>query len=392
MLSKNTTYISRLDHLRFFAALLVLLYHFHGSAIPDGTINPFLIVVKNGESGVGLFMVLSGFILTRISVGKQIDYKSFITNRILRIYPLYLLMLLVAAYSGGRHMDILSMLALVLPIGVVAGVTLPKFPHIWTIAVEFQFYLAFPFVVRFLHRYGIRYLIGVIALAISIRTMMYLTDGSIQDGSYWTILGRLDQFVIGMITAVAYEHRRKLFASPLVLLVSIAAVCLWVFAFGRWTGGFYGKDSASSVAWIISPTAEAMLWALLSISYLQQQWKVPVIFDKTFAYLGSISFSIYMWHYQILGLLGQYHETLIFQNWYFNLIFIALPVVLAVSSLSYFVVERPFFALRTKYAIDGAGGDTTVKGIREATPDPRQTLSVAVMDRRQPRPVSVDET
>jgi peptidoglycan/LPS O-acetylase OafA/YrhL len=86
-------------------------------------------------------MILSGFILTRILLGKQIDYRSFVYNRVLRIYPLYPVMLFVAAFSGGRHIDPKSYIALVSPVG---NVVLPKFPHIWTIAVEFQFYFDLP--------------------------------------------------------------------------------------------------------------------------------------------------------------------------------------------------------------------------------------------------------
>jgi peptidoglycan/LPS O-acetylase OafA/YrhL len=349
MLSKNTSYISRLDHLRFFAALLVAAYHFHSNSIRTGSLNPLLMLIKEGETGVSLFMVLSGFILTRIAFGKQIDYKSFIYNRILRIYPLYTLMVFIAAFSAGRHMDFVSFVALMSPMGNMGNVYLEKFPHIWTVAVEFQFYLIFPFIVRFFARYGVRYLFGVIGVAIAIRVMLYLTDGSVQDASYWTILGRVDQFAIGMIAAAIYGQRTKWLSSPVALCVSFAAVYLWFFLFNKWSGGFYGKNSATSFAWVVSPTAEATVWAGLSLAYLQQKWHLPAVIDRTLAYLGAISFSMYMWHYPIIVTLDKSPSIFVFHEWYLNFLLIVLPIILAASSLSYFVVEKPFFAMRTVY-------------------------------------------
>ncbi|MFM0031179.1 acyltransferase [Paraburkholderia madseniana] len=350
MLSKNTNYLSRLDHLRFFAALLVTTYHFHGGMVNGATLNPLLMIIKEGETGVSLFMILSGFILTRISIGKEINYRSFVFNRVLRIYPLYIVMLFIAAFSGGRHMDFVSLLALLSPVGNLGNVILPKFPHIWTIAVEFQFYLIFPFIIGFFARYGTRYLIGLICFAILVRAMMYLTDGTIQDGAYWTILGRIDQFAIGMIAAVIYGLRRKWLASPVALALSLFVVWAWFFVFTRWTGGFYGKDTATSIAWVISPAAEALVWGAAALAYLQQKWTMPVLADKTFAYLGGISFSMYMWHYPVILIFYKYFPDWNGSpHWYMDFALIALPTIIAISSLSYFIIERPFFALRTIY-------------------------------------------
>lgn len=351
MLSKNTSYISRLDHLRFLAALLVITYHFAGGTVTSDTINPLLVMIREGESGVGLFMVLSGFILTRISLGKAVIYKDFLYNRLLRIYPLYVLAICVAAYSSGRHMDFLSIIAMLSTVGVVANVALlPAFTHLWTIAVEFQFYLVFPFLVLFLGRYGAKYIAGFVVLALIIRGMMFLTDGTIKDAAYWTILGRIDQFCVGMLAAVLYARRRGFLSSPLALATSAAALYLWSMLWYRWTGGYYGANSPTSAAWIISPTIEALLWAALSLSYLNQKWHFNRSVDSVLCYLGSISFSLYVWHFPILMALKKATSADVFGEWYLNLALVALPLIIGLSSLSYFVVEKPFFALRRVYA------------------------------------------
>lgn len=351
MLSKNTAYLSRLDHLRFFAALLVAAYHFHGGPALVASLNPLTVFVKEGETGVSLFMVLSGFILTIISFGKDIDYKKFVYNRFIRIYPLYLTMIFIAAYASNRTVDFSQLIQLISPlanIGHVMGST--KFPHLWTIAVEFQFYLIFPFFVGFAFRYGARYVLGMILLAISIRAMLYIRDTTVIDAAYSTIVGRIDQFCIGMLTAMIYKSKKQWLSSPAALIVCASLTYLWFVLFSKFTkGGFYGDASAYSPVWIISPTIEALVWAALALAYLQQKWELPSAANKTLCYLGGISFSMYAWHFPIVQLLGRLAPEYLGMPWYWTFLILVLPTIIAASSLSYYLIERPFFNFRTSY-------------------------------------------
>lgn len=351
MISKNTAYLSRLDHLRFFAALLVAVYHFHRYLMPDLSLNPILMFIREGETGVSLFMVLSGFILTRIAYGKEIDYRSFVYNRLLRIYPLYLTAVLVIAYSGNRNTDFLSLLQMLTPFanaGAILGAS--KFPHIWTIAVEFQFYLAFPFLVAALKKQHTSYIFGLVAMAVLIRVILFINDGTVQDAAYSTIIGRFDQFVIGMGAALLYAARPRLLASPLALTGAVVGVYAWFYVFTAWThGGYYGTNAGSSIAWVFSPAIEAAVWAALMLAYLEQSWKMPSLADKTLAYLGSTSFSMYIWHYPIILLFRKHPEVSITGIWYIDFILMVLPTILIISSLSFHVIEKPFFAFRTPY-------------------------------------------
>jgi peptidoglycan/LPS O-acetylase OafA/YrhL len=349
VLSKNTPYISRLDHLRGFAALLVISYHFAGSVIDKDSINPLLVLIRGGESGVGLFMVLSGFILTRISLGKEIIYRQFLYNRLLRIYPLYVFAVAIAAYTAGRHMDFISIVSMLSTVGIVANVNLPRFQQIWTIAVEFQFYLIFPFLVKFLGRYGARYIVGLIALAVLVRGMMFITDGSIQDAAYWTIVGRIDQFSVGMLAAMAYAHRRILLSSPAALVIGLLAVYAWTLLWFNTTGGFYGERTATTSGWIVAPLLEALVWGFLALAYLEQKWSMHRALDKTLSYLGSISFSLYVWHFPVFAALNKVPEVYVSSLWFVNFLFVAMPLIVGLSSLSYFIIEKPFFAIRKVY-------------------------------------------
>jgi len=358
MISNNTAYLPRLDHLRFVAAALVVAYHFGSPAIPADSRNPLLLLVKHGYNGVSLFMVISGFILTQISLNREVVYRSFLFNRFLRIYPLYILFIFAEAFSGGRRVDFTSFIALATFMGNLGGVATAKFPHVWTIMVEFQFYLIFPFLVRFFGRLGFRYLLGVLGVANLLRTLIYLLDGSVQESAYWTILGRIDQFAIGMIVAGIHQNRRSIFSHFGWLLFGCGLVVGWVFLFVEWCGGYYGKGSPHSIstAWIVAPTFEAVAYGGLMLAYLHQKWRLPSAADRALAYLGAISYSIYIWHFSIVLLLQKYSASLPFESTWTILVAVVFPVIIAVSSLSFFVIEKPFFSMRTVYLRDSPSG------------------------------------
>lgn len=86
-------YLSRLDHLRFFAAFLLVVHHFRGNLDYDSGMNflSFIMLwLNNGSTGVSLFLVLSGYLFCILCKAGEykIVYSKFIKNRILRIFPL----------------------------------------------------------------------------------------------------------------------------------------------------------------------------------------------------------------------------------------------------------------------------------------------------------------
>jgi peptidoglycan/LPS O-acetylase OafA/YrhL len=356
MISKNTTYVSRLDHLRFFAALLVFVYHWHAwTMIRQHTGGLLFSLVREGEMGVSLFMVLSGFILTRITIGKKVIYRYFILNRIIRIYPMYIFVLIVAAYSGDRAMDMAEFIQYLLPINNLHNMYIPKFEQMWTVAVEFQFYLLFPLLVAFLSKFGIKYIFGLISIMVMARLFIFLADGAVRDAAYWTILGRLDQFCIGMLAAKLYLRRAKVFSFCIALPLSIVAVYVWIYIFEDVTGGgYYGVGSENRIAWIVSPSIDAIVWSALVLAYLSAPWNFPKWTDSALAFLGSISFSMYAWHYPILRLVDRHPHFAPFNSWFQNFALVLLPVVILVSTLSYFVIERPFLGMRVRYLRNSA--------------------------------------
>lgn len=101
MQSRNVAYLEKLDHLRFYAATLVLLYHTNVDVWPI-TAQPWFKIplIEHGHTGVPLFMVISGMILTIIANDKEIDTGRFYWNRFLRIYPLYVFIVSLGYFAS----------------------------------------------------------------------------------------------------------------------------------------------------------------------------------------------------------------------------------------------------------------------------------------------------
>jgi len=341
--------------MRFFAIILVVFFHFRGknferaSSIFDYD-NLLGSWINYGATGVSLFLVLSGFLFCVISKAgeKPIKYKSFLKNRVLRIFPLltFVFFIAIAVESNSSSpMDIFRLLTLQLNTGLGAEkwlngnqIILP----LWTIAVEFQFYLIFPFIATFMFRYGIKYLLGLIITLLAVKVMLVQLYGLGQYSNFYSsIIGRLDQFLVGMFFGWLYLMQKE---SPLPKLASYL-----LFAFSIFLINYY--MIVEKTPWfysVFSLTFQALTWAIVIYSYLSLNLTIPKTLDRALSFLGSLSFSMYLLHMPIGGavlkLINGYNSPHMFK-----LSFIVIPIVIIASTVTYFVIEKPFLSLRSKY-------------------------------------------
>jgi peptidoglycan/LPS O-acetylase OafA/YrhL len=370
MRSRNTSYLSRLDHLRFLAAALVIVYHYTQRSLCDfkrpicgfDTDNPLLALIDQGHTGVALFMVVSGFIFAVIAFEHSVAYWPFIKNRLIRIYPLYIFAILLSLYIGRQDFDFISVVGAIFPfLNLRNPVSINYFDQLWTIAVEFQFYLIFPFLWHFFRLKGERYLFALILLGLVFRLVVYLLQGTVQDLAYWTIFGRLDQFVVGMLLGVLYCRRDNVLSHPLWLVLAVALLL----GAAQWLnklGGFYGTGYPShSAFWIWLPTAEALLWGFLILSYLNCRIGLPSVIDRGLAWLGQASFSLYVMHNMMVFLFLKEVGSVNFisghnvLNAVATALLLVLPATVLLAALTVTLIEKPFLAYRVRYLIPTLG-------------------------------------
>lgn len=369
MQSRNIQYLPAVDMLRGVAALWILLFHAHhmlGSILREGiqfnkykmweySLNPLLVPLLEGHTAVALFMVLSGFIFTWGAYGKHVDFKPFITNRLLRIYPLYLTLLFIGLAAYPAAFKLQNLMMMIFALGDFARIDVGGFTAMaWAIAVEFQFYLLFPLLFAIANKSPKKIILGWIMAAIILRILIVMLGGSARDISYWHLGGRIDQFLLGM--AVAFwlrtnppkpEHLHKMMVYGSVAVVGV------LFCF-HLLGGW-----PSNVGWkVIWPTIEGLMWSIVIAGFVgisfAKQTKIGY-FQTILVWVGVRSFSIYLLHFPIIKLLTMHPEWMLrlTGHWRYdallNTTLLVLPIVMLISQTTWATIERPFLNLRVSY-------------------------------------------
>jgi peptidoglycan/LPS O-acetylase OafA/YrhL len=356
MKSSSGDYYRGLDHVRALAALLVFVWHFfHGR---HGTVVPFdgmawwgpLVVFDEGHTGVGLFMTLSGYLFARLLDGRTVDYPQFFWNRAVRLLPLLLLVMVAnAAMEAWQQHDLRAAYWFLLR--MPQGLLLPTWPNGgWSITVEAHFYLLLPWLMMLKARQPAMLLL-VIATAMLFRAGYRAAVGEVQNLAYWTIVGRIDQFVLGIL---AFQFRAHLIGRHrLAAAIGIAFVLIYMGL--NQLGGLWGQRSHPSTrwVWVVLPTLEGATFAALIAwydgSFAHRRGRV----SDAVAKVGEYSYSIYLLHFFVVFKLARWIQA-------HGIDLSSFPVALATALLAFVAmmpigylsmrfVERPFLALRRRY-------------------------------------------
>lgn len=358
--TSTPSHYDRLDHLRFFAASLLILHHFRGQI--DATtgyprsIEEFLSTwLRWGSTGVTLFIVLSGFLFTVLcdAGNKKINYKNFMLNRVLRIFPLLIFVFIIIQATARAQFgpdDIFRLLFLQMNTGhTYTGHWHEHFPigPIWTVAVEFQFYALFPLILILYKRNGIGWLLGLTFVTFLIKPLLIILNGAeIYYNLYHTLAGRITQFLIGMLIAILYlKNKLRLLQSPALGAITITA-CITILT------KIISLNHGSKAYATLSLDVEAIVWGLLLAAYLSINIHIPKIINKILKNLGALSFSMYLLHLAIGTAVLRITPDQTSNNSIDRIAFI-LPAILAptiiISALTYIYIEKPFLRLKKSY-------------------------------------------
>lgn len=355
MKSSSGEHYIALDHVRALAAFMVVAWHFlhasHGYPVSFEYVPAFfpLALLDEGHTGVALFMTLSGYLFAKLLDERSIEYPTFLWNRALRLLPLLGLVITLIAMkkiaTGESLADFLGT--------VTGGILYPTLPNGgWSITVECHYYLLLPILLWMLRRSPFLPL-TVVAAAIFLRLILYWERGEIQSLSYWTIVGRIDQFALGMIL---YRLRGRI-TSRHVLAGAVLtgfAVFYWLFDL---LGGFYRNPGypSPSALWIFLPTIEGCAYAV-GIAWYETSFAHPTSgASKLAGQVGELSYSIYLLHYFIVFRAAAFvHERIMdISAFHLALLWAAafFAFMIPLAQLSYRFVEMPFLRLRRRYLL-----------------------------------------
>lgn len=347
-------HIKALDGIRALAIIMVMFFHYN--LLPLETLLPGAGQLQRlGQSGVTLFFVLSGFLITRILIFTKNNphyFKNFYIRRTLRIFPLYYLFLLIFYFilpsfdlakesSFNQEFPFYTFLQ-----NIFMSFHWDTYgpTHYWSLAVEEHFYLFWPLIVWLVPTEKLDMPIYIlIALAFINKVFMNVYG---YNGFYFT-LSRMDALCIGAFLSYKlymykYEYvvNWKMYRWLGIPFLGIYAV-LWVFFSGD--GNFLVqifKDSGYYLIYYV-----LLLSVVSSNDNLIQNGIRKAFSNKLLIYIGKISFGLYVYHqicYQIIGKLNIESYSLS--------IILCLSLSIAIATLSFYCIENPILKYKDKFS------------------------------------------
>ena len=320
---ERNTRLDRIDGLRALAVAGVLLIHAQ-MLTPTPLLAP---LGHYGQLGVQLFFFLSGYIINMAWDRGGTGTAGFYWNRVARIAPLYYLMLVLSYIFGWAvspdELDLHNFIwHLFFAQGFSGGYAYAGISPMWSLTSEITFYLVFPFL-----------------RSLSTRTLLILFAGSLFFGdvdtglAYWltgstlfslTPLGAAKFMLGGMIV---YRHR-DLFATPRVVLLSgLFALAMLVMMAGRLL-------EVEFEAPVDVPKSIVLLFACPFLMFSQASVLRIALENAVARHLGLVSYSIYLWQLPIIQELQE-------RGWNVDIVTLS-AIVIAVATVSYLAIERPF--------------------------------------------------
>lgn len=305
-----------------------------------------------GHIGVVLFFVLSGFLISILLLKEKekhanISLKTFYMRRIFRVWPLYYFIIIISYLLTDftpSSTTLFLCLSIFPNVAHAIGAAWAVSPQIWSIGVEEQFYLGWPWVVKYLKRPLLVFSAIAVFFTVLPHGLLFTLNRVYPDPELMELINKLSYgtkfqcLAIGGVAGVLYLRVASSFRINRYLSFGIIVV-----PFLLWFSGFHLKqlmDEFYSVLFAVS---------IFLITTQHQDGKPD---SKIFSSLGEISYGIYMYHWLVL--LGIFELELVSPSngIVFNIYVYATSVVatVSISYLSYHYFEKRFLKAKEKFS------------------------------------------
>ncbi len=375
-MSTGKLYFKNLDSIRFIAAMMVFLKHAISPSyqyLPiKGTFwEQLLHTISNGGTGVSIFFVLSGFLITYLiiseyEVNKRVSLKHFYIRRVLRIWPLYFMVVIfsflvypllksMVGVNNPLSSNIFYYLTFLSNFDVI---NVLKHSHgtgamsqniTWSVAIEEQFYLFWPLIFVFLpQRFWVTAILIIIAGSIFFR---FLRHDDFVVLNFHTVSVFLDLGIGGLVAYLIKEFRkvRTFFencSTPAHLLFF-----LFTFFLTLWSNSIFSFHYGAAVERIFISTSFILIIA--SQAMTKQESILNLGNWKFASRWGKYTYGIYLIHPIALLIIDIFVRTLhIPKDSFINIFSIGIVgffLTLLISKLSYDYYESKFLRLKDKF-------------------------------------------
>jgi peptidoglycan/LPS O-acetylase OafA/YrhL len=353
-------YFKQLDGLRAFAIIGVMIAHWLQSTIK-------IDILKNLPYGTGvtLFFVLSGFLITRILLefkeqnaaenkSQFHSIKSFYIRRSLRIFPIYYLTILILVIIG--FTDIGKMLPWLLTYTTNVYMTLQNdyigsYTHFWSLAVEEQFYLFWGFTIVFVPR---DYLKGTI-LTLAFLSVLFLIYFKVFTG-YWLanalVICQMHSLGLGALIAYYMKYNPDFIKKINLTLIKgitlfLSLVFILIYVYQRPEALYenlkHYKDPLITLIYFFV--------VLIAVKEGFKGLMKKILENPVMLYIGKISYGLYVYHLFMGPLFFNFLNRFLgikTSNFGFFIIFFIMNMIIA--SASWYLVEKPVNGLKRYFS------------------------------------------
>lgn len=378
--STAIAHVPALDGLRGIAILLVVAHHFGTAADLPG---PSRLAIGRvlerfcyaGWAGVDLFFVLSGFLISSILLAtreRPAYFRTFYSRRVLRIFPLYfgtlVLGLLIVpavatlppAFVGQARDHAIWLWTYTTNIALATGAvaTFGVFDLYWSLAIEEQFYIVWPLLVRVTRPTTLALVCGGIVAGALVWRWLWLGHGGLWWQVYRFTPTRIDELAMGALVALAVrEPGARAAATRLAPVVLGAAASVVVYMFLT-INPFYPAARAVSI-WGHTLLAVLFGSSLFLAVTRTESWLALRLSAPWLRNWGRISYGVYVWHWPLrLVLVGPYAAiapTTAAAHFIAAIVFFVAGLAgsYAIAWVSYRFYERPFLELKRRVSYVG---------------------------------------
>src|SRR5258706_606831 len=372
----DRVYFPNLNGLRFIAAFVVIIHHVEQQKSDFHLPNIFGVpaIQLFGRLGVILFFVLSGFLITYLLLEEErttstIGVRNFYIRRILRIWPLYFLIVIlglliipnihffdVPDYDKARVWHILFTKILLyvffLPnlVSPLLGIV-PYAAHTWSIGTEEQFYLTWPVLLKFVKKYRLVLMFMILFGYLLIARALFSSRTDFLPNKY-ALMGfwptfNIDCMAIGGFFAMllhAKSSALKFFQNQYLFYFALVFTSILIYK-----GAYFPSITVNNLNFPYLYKEFYSLWFGIIILNFASNREIGISLEaKPLKYLGKISYGLYM--YQPIAIALAFQVSLLFPQ-AFNVVLYTLSVAftIAISAISYKYFESYFLKFKGEF-------------------------------------------